>query len=49
LPTFVDALAYVRQMLWDTRLFDTSNSSSEMIKVPKALLDSWSDLLCYAS
>jgi len=49
LPTFVDALAYVRQMLWDTRLFDTSNSSSEMIKVLKALLDSWSDLLCYAS
>jgi len=49
LPTFVDALAHVRLVVWDTRLFDTSASSSEMIKVPKALLDCWSDLLCYAA
>ncbi len=39
LPTFVDALAHVRQLLWDSQLFDTSGSSSQMIKVPKALLD----------
>lgn len=49
LPTFVDALAHVRQDLWDVRLFDRSGSSSEMIKVPKELLDCWSDLLCYAA
>lgn len=49
LPTFIDALAHVRQYLWDVRLFDRSGSSSEMIKVPKELLDCWSDLLCYAT
>lgn len=49
LPTFVDALAHVRQVCWDTRLFDTSSADTEMIKVPRHLLDCWSVLLCYVS
>lgn len=48
-PTFADALAHVRQYLWDERLFDTSDAHADMIKVPKALIDTWSDLLCYAA
>jgi hypothetical protein len=35
--------------LWDARLFDTSGVKTDMIKVPKALFDTWSDLLCYAA
>jgi hypothetical protein len=49
LPTFADALAHVRQYLWDARLFDTSGGQTDMIKVPKALIDTWADLLCYAA
>jgi hypothetical protein len=49
LPTFVDALAHVRQVLWESRLFETSRDTPEMIKVPKALWNCWSDLLCYAA
>lgn len=49
LPTFVDALAHVRQYVWGARLFHRSGFSSKMIKVPQALLECWSDLLCYAS
>lgn len=49
LPTFADALAHVRLSLWDARLFDTSGVKTDMIKVPKALFDTWSDLLCYAA
>jgi hypothetical protein len=49
IPTSADALAQVRQYLWDARLFDTSEPNPEMIKVPKALIDLWSDLLCYAA
>lgn len=49
LPTFVDALALVRALFWKHRLFQTSTSPTEMVKVPKALLECWSDLLCYAA
>jgi hypothetical protein len=49
LPTFVDALALVRCMLWKRRLFQTSPSAIEMVKVPVALLECWTDLLCYAA
>ena len=49
LPTFVDALALVRCLFWKCRLFQTSTSATEMVKVPKALLEGWTDLLCYAA
>lgn len=49
LPTFVDALALVRQRLWQTRLFPFSKSTTDMVKIPKALLDCWFSLLCYAT
>jgi hypothetical protein len=49
LPTFVDALALVRALFWKGRLFRTSTSATEMVKVPKALLECWTDLLCYAA
>lgn len=49
LPTFVDALALVRALFWKCRLFQTSTRATEMVKVPKALLECWTDLLCYAA
>lgn len=49
LPTFADALALVRQRLWQTRLFPSFNSKADMVKIPKALLDCWFSLLCYAA
>jgi DDE superfamily endonuclease len=49
LPTFVDALAVVRQCFWQTRLFQSSSQTTDMVKIPKALLESWFSLLCYAA
>lgn len=49
LPTFGDALALVRCVLWKHRLFRTSTSATEIVKVPLALLECWTDLLCYAA
>jgi hypothetical protein len=49
LPTFSDALALVRRSLWQGRLFQTSTTGAEMVKVPKTVLACWSDLLCYAA
>jgi hypothetical protein len=47
--TFSDALASVRQRFWQARLFYTSTQTTDIVKVPKALLDCWSSLLCYAA
>jgi DDE superfamily endonuclease len=47
--TFSDALASVRQRFWQVRLFHTSAETTDIVKVPKALLDCWSSLLCYAA
>ena len=49
LPTFTDALAFVRQHLWQARLFPSSRSTTDMVKIPKSLLDCWFSLLCYAA
>ena len=49
LPTFVDALALVRRRFWQTRLFPFSRSTTDMVKILKALLDCWFSLLCYAA
>jgi DDE superfamily endonuclease len=47
--TFSDALALVRQRFWQVQLFHTSTQTTDIVKVPKALLDCWSGLLCYAA
>lgn len=49
LPTFVDALALVRRQFWQTRTFHLSGSTTDMVKIPKALFDCWSSLLCYTA
>ena len=49
LPTFADALALVRQRLWELKTFQMSVDEPEMVKVPRDLFNIWSDLLCYAA
>ncbi len=48
-PIFGDALALVRRQLWTRLTFPTSPSNSEVGKVPRALIDYLTELLCYAA
>jgi hypothetical protein len=49
LPTFSDALAVVRQRLWRHPYFHTSLSQTNMGKVPRFLLERFTDALCYTA
>jgi hypothetical protein len=48
-PTFLDAIALVRRHLWTHLTFHTSPFSGDTVQVPRALVDHWSELLCYAA
>lgn len=48
-PTFADALALVRKQLWQMKTLQMSEESTDSVKIPKQLFDTWSDLLCYAA
>jgi hypothetical protein len=49
LPTFSDALAVVRHQLWQALSFHTSVPEADMQKVPRVLLERFTDALCYAT
>ena len=49
LPTFADALALVRQQLWQLQTFQRLGPDTDMVKVPRVLFNTWSDLLCHAA
>lgn len=49
LPTFSDALAVVRQCLWQQSGFQLSFPRTDIEKVPKVLLQRIADALCYAA
>lgn len=49
LPTFADALARVRGQLWASTIFATSPYAQDLVKVPRALVDHLTDLLCSAA
>ena len=48
-PTFSDAIALVRRDLWDHLHFSTSQEETDMIKIPRALLERFMDVMCYAA
>jgi len=48
-PTFTDALALVRRSLWAKTTFCMSPPEDDLIKVPRALVDHLSEMLCYAA
>jgi hypothetical protein len=48
-PTFSDAIAIVRRCLWSGCHFSTSDQNSEVVKVPRSLLERLTDAVCYAA
>ena len=48
-PTFSDAIALVRRQLWDHIHFSTSQQETDMIQIPRALLERFTEALCYAA
>jgi DDE superfamily endonuclease len=48
-PTFADAIAVVRRCLWSRGYFATSTHSSDVVKIPRALLERLTDAVCYAA
>lgn len=49
LPTFSDALAFVRQQLWPVSIAWISHEEANMVKIPRSLLDRLTDALAYAA
>jgi hypothetical protein len=47
--TFSDTIALVRQCLWRQCHFSTSQAEAEVVKIPRALFDRFTDALCYAA
>ncbi len=48
-PTFADALALVRRQLWTEATFHTLPTESDLVNIPRPLLNHLADLLCYAA
>lgn len=48
-PTFSDAIAIVRRCLWSSCHFSTSSRHSEVVKIPRSLLERLTDAVCYAA
>jgi hypothetical protein len=48
-PTFSDAIALVRRQLWEHIHFSTSQQETDLIHIPRALLERFTEALCYAA
>jgi DDE superfamily endonuclease len=48
-PTFSDALAVVRREVWSTCHFSMSSVKSEVVEIPRSLLERLTDAVCYAA
>lgn len=48
-PTFADAIALVRRQLWEHIHFSTSQQETDMIQIPRVLLERFTEALCYAA
>ena len=48
-PTFADTMALVRRQLWEHLPFSMSQQGTDMIKIPRALLERFTEALCYAA
>jgi DDE superfamily endonuclease len=47
--TFSDAIALVRRSLWHADYFPVSGAPPEVVKIPRSLLERFTDTLCYAA
>jgi DDE superfamily endonuclease len=48
-PTFSDAMALVRRQLWDHIHFSMSQQETDLIQISRALLERFTEALCYAA
>jgi hypothetical protein len=48
LPTFAEAMALARRCWWGRCHFATSRQRSEVLQVPRSLLERFTDAVCYA-
>jgi hypothetical protein len=49
LPTFSDALAFVRQQLWPASFFCRSSSQADVVQIPRALFERLVDTLAFTA
>ncbi|MCZ7572834.1 MAG: transposase [Ardenticatenaceae bacterium] len=49
LSTFSDTLAFVRSRLWPSTLFSISLREPEMVKIPRVVLDHFTEMLAFAA
>jgi hypothetical protein len=47
--TFSDAIGCVRQQIWESQSFQTSENEYETIKIPRSFLETLTDTLCFAA
>jgi DDE superfamily endonuclease len=47
--TFADALALVRRHVWEHLHFSMSHQETDMMKIPRALFERFTEALCYAA
>lgn len=48
-PTFADALALVRRAVWRHQAFSTSPVTGEMVEIPRAIVERFTETLCYVA
>jgi len=48
-PTFSDALAWGRRHIWGHSYFPMSHQETDMIEIPRALFERFTDAVCYAA
>src|SRR5262245_42164434 len=48
-PTFSDALAWIRRRIWGHSHFSMSHQETDMIEIPRALFERFTDAVCYAA
>jgi hypothetical protein len=48
-PTCADAMAWVRRQLWEHLHFSMSQQETDLIQIPRALLERFTEALCYAA
>ena len=48
-PTFADAIALVRRQVWEHMYFSMSQQNTDMVQIPRILLERFTEALCYAT
>ena len=48
-PSFSDALAFLRLQLWPARVIWRSPAQTDIVEIPRGLLDCLTDMLAYAT